>query len=163
MSSTLKDFVTSLKKKSPFFEPNRMEAKNEESGRPESLVIFVVAKVGPNSPGQHYPVAVVRRDCGSDPMESIQGGIVLGFLQRIIAVFSHRTPLRPLINPTKPRRATSTSRCQLATPRHDVTVGGMQRVEVALFRASHTCRLGTLGIPQPASSALAPRGKPNLK
>ena len=88
MSPTLEDFVMSLKKKSPFFEPNWMEAKDEESGRPASLVIFVVAKLGPNSPGQHYPLAVVRRDCGLDPMESIQGGIVLGFLHRIIAVFS---------------------------------------------------------------------------
>ncbi len=88
MGSTLEDFVASLKTKVPFFEPDWVEAKNEESDSPDSLVVFVVAKLDTNSSAQHYPLAVVRREGGLMSPDSIQGQDVLAPLQRIIAIFS---------------------------------------------------------------------------
>lgn len=88
MSATLEDSETSVNQPSPLSEPNWIEAKGEDSESPDSLVVFVVAKLGPNSSGQHYPVAVIRRDGGRDVMDSIQGEAVLGALQRTIAIFS---------------------------------------------------------------------------
>ena len=72
----------------PFFEPNWVEAENQEPSSPDSLVIFVVAKLGPNSSGQHYPLAVVRREGGLTSLDAVQGRDVLAAIQGTIAVFS---------------------------------------------------------------------------
>lgn len=72
----------------PFFEPNWVQAANQEPSSPDSLVIFVVAKLGPNSSGQHYPLAVIRREGGLISLDAIQGRDVLTAIQGTIAVFS---------------------------------------------------------------------------
>ena len=87
MASTLEDFLTYLKR-SPLFEPNWVEAKNQGPASPDSLVIFVVAKLGRHSSGQHYPVAVIRRDGGRDSLDAIKGQDVLSPIQGTIAIFA---------------------------------------------------------------------------
>ena len=74
----------------PFFEPNWVQAEDQEPSSPDSLVIFVVAtlQVGSNSSGKHYPLAVLRRDGGLISMDAIQGRDVLAAIQGTIAVFS---------------------------------------------------------------------------
>jgi hypothetical protein len=69
----------------PLAEPNWVEAKRQEPVTPDSLVVFVVSKLGP---GPHYPLAVVRREGGFDSLGAIQGRDVLAAIQGTIAVFS---------------------------------------------------------------------------
>jgi hypothetical protein len=69
----------------PLAEPNWVEAKGQAPVTPDSLVVFVVSKLGP---GPHYPLAVVRREGGLDSLEAIHGRDVLAAIQGTIAVFS---------------------------------------------------------------------------
>lgn len=87
MAPTVEGPVPSFSTSRPF-ELDWVKAENQEAAGPDSFVIFVVSKLALSNSGQHYPLAVVKREGGLLPMDAIQGESVLAAIEGTIAVFS---------------------------------------------------------------------------
>ncbi|KAK0668118.1 hypothetical protein QBC41DRAFT_394541 [Cercophora samala] len=73
---------------SSVFEPYWVKASSQTPAAPDALVVYIVAKLGLNGTGQHYPLAVVKREGGLIDLDAVQGRDVLSAILGTVAVFS---------------------------------------------------------------------------
>lgn len=70
------------------FKPYWVKANSQTPAAPDALVVYIVAKLGLNGTGQHYPLAVVKREGGLVDLDAVQGRDVLSAILGAVTVFS---------------------------------------------------------------------------